>query len=131
MPEFRYSARNAQGLLVEGTVTASDRSAAIAQVEQKRCVPIRVQPAEAAAPKQTVAVAEPAPPQKSPATAGKETSPSKALTAKPDAAVAKGTSARAGAASSVATAGKGMKLSYSQQYLFSEQLAHLLSAGCG
>ena len=49
MPEFRYSARNAQGTLVDGVVTASDRSAAIALVEQKRCVPIRVQPVEAGA----------------------------------------------------------------------------------
>ena len=128
MPEFRYSARNAQGQLVEGTVTANDRSAAIAQVEQKRCVPIRVQSAEAA-PKLALTAAAPAPQQKSPATAGKETSSSKALAAKPDATVAKGSSARAGAASSAAPAGKGMKLTYAQQYLFSEQLAHLLSAG--
>ena len=131
MPDFRYSARNAQGQLVEGTVTASDRSAAIAQVEQKRFVPIRVQPAEAAGakPVQTLAVAESAPQQKSPANAAKETSSSKSLTTKPEAAGAKSASARAGAVTVAAPANRGMKLSYSQQYLFSEQLAHLLSAG--
>ena len=120
MPEFRYSARNAQGTLVDGVVTASDRSAAIAMVEQKRCVPIRVQPVEAGAA---------APQQKSPAMAAvgaqaqKETSSAKSPAAK---------TAEAGGktlAVSKPGAGAGMKLSYSQQYLFSEQLAHLLGAG--
>ena len=127
MPEFRYSARNAQGTLVDGVVTASDRSAAIAMVEQKRCVPIRVQPVEAGA------VA--APQQKSPATsaagaqAPKETSSAKSPPAKTAEAGAKTlTVSKPGAAAS-APAGGGMKLSYSQQYLFSEQLAHLLGAG--
>ena len=132
MPEFRYSARNAQGQLVDGTVTASDRSAAIAQVEQKRLVPIRVQAAESAEPagaKPAMAVAAPAPQQKGPANAVKETSPSKSQTPKTGDPTAKGASSRAGAAAATAPAGGGMKLSYSQQYLFSEQLAHLLSAG--
>ncbi len=67
-----------------------------------------------------------APQQKAPAGGGKESSPSKSLTKKDDApgkpAVKKG-----GPAASAATS--SMKLSHSQQYLFSEQLAHLLSAG--
>ena len=46
MPEFQYRARNADGVLVDGAVTAGDRSAAIAMVEQKRLVPIRVQARE-------------------------------------------------------------------------------------
>ena len=135
MPDFRYSARNAQGQLVDGTVTANDRSAAIAQVEQKRCVPIRVQPVEAADAKQVPAVSEPALRQKSPATAaagaktGKETSSSKGLTAKADDQATKAPVARKRAPSANAPATGGMRLSYSQQYLFSEQLAHLLSAG--
>ena len=128
MPEFRYSARNAQGTLVDGVVTASDRSAAIAMVEQKRCVPIRVQPVEAG----TAA----APQQKSPATAApaalapKETSSAKSPPAKSAEAGAKTLAAsKPGGAAPAAPAGGGMKLSYSQQYLFSEQLAHLLGAG--
>jgi type II secretory pathway component PulF len=129
MPEFRYSARNAQGLLVDGVVTANDRSAAIAMVEQKRCVPIRVQPVEHGAAKPvTGGTAAPAE-QKSPTAAAKETSPSKALAAKPGDPAAKSPAARTGAAPAAAPATAGMKLSYSQQYLFSEQLAHLLNAG--
>ena len=129
MPEFRYSARNAQGQLVDGTVTASDRSAAIAMIEQKRCVPIRVQPAEAGA--SQPALATPAPQQKSPANVAKETFPAKAPLAKTGELAAKSNASKAGApaSSAVVAAGGGMKLSYSQQYLFSEQLAHLLSAG--
>ena len=129
MPEFRYSARNAQGQLVDGVVMANDRAAAIAQVEQKRFVPIRVQPVEAAGAKQAPAAMATAPRQKSPANAAKETSSSKALTAKTDDPSAKAVASKTGAAITVAAAGGGMKLSYSQQYLFSEQLAHLLSAG--
>ena len=135
MPEFRYSARNAQGELVDGTVTASDRSAAIAMVEQKRCVPIRVQSVEVGSGQ--VALTAPAQQQKSPATvatavkAAKETSSSKAALAKAGDGAAKTGASKtgAGATPAVAVAGGGMKLSYSQQYLFSEQLAHLLSAG--
>ena len=134
MPEFRYSARNAQGQLVDGTVTANDRSAAIALVEGKRFVPIRVQPVEAAA--SQTALAAPSSQQKNPATAAtaakgaKETSSSKASLVKTGD-TAKTAASKPGtvAASAVAPAGGGMKLSYSQQYLFSEQLAHLLSAG--
>ena len=108
MPEFRYSARNTQGQLVDGVVTAADRSAAIAQVEQKRCVPIRVQPVEPGA-KTPPANAPAALQQKSPASGGKETSSSKALTAKPDARAAK-PAPRTGAAAAPAPA--GMKLNH-------------------
>ncbi|MEO6739428.1 MAG: type II secretion system F family protein [Chthoniobacteraceae bacterium] len=129
MPEFRYSARNAQGQLVDGTVTASDRSAAIAMVEQKRYVPIRVQPAEAGGAQASLAA--PLPQQKSSAEGAKDTSSSKAALAKTGDAAAKSPASRAGSAtaSAAAPAGRGMKLSYAQQYLFSEQLAHLLNAG--
>jgi type II secretory pathway component PulF len=129
MPEFRYSARNAQGQLVDGVVTASDRSAAIAQVEQKRYVPIRVQPAEAGAAKVALAAAAPGSRQKSAANTAKETSPAKTLTGRADETAAKRTVAKSDARKGAATAGSGMKLSYAQQYLFSEQLAHLLGAG--
>ncbi len=135
MPEFRYSARNAQGQLVDGTVTANDRSAAIAQVEQKRCVPIRVQPVEAASANQAPAISEPASRQKSPANTeagaktARETFSSKALAAKTADGDSNALVARKRAPSANTPASGGMKLSYSQQYLFSEQLAHLLSAG--
>lgn len=128
MPEFRYSARNAQGLLVDGVVTASDRSAAIAMVEQKRCVPIRVQAVMDAAAQAAVATA-PAETQKGSAAGAKETSPSKAIAKKGDAASKTPATKPAGAESSAAPASSGMKLTHAQQYLFSEQLAHLLGAG--
>ena len=132
MPEFRYSARNADGLLVDGSVTAGDRSAAIAMVEQKRLVPIRVQASEHGAAQ--IAVAAPAAPgapaeQKKPGTPAKETSASKALAVKQGGAVAKPAAPHTGTPPAAATAGGGMRLSHSQQYLFSEQLAHLLNAG--
>ena len=42
MPRFSYRARNAQGQLVEGHIEAGDRAAAIQQIEQKQCVPIKI-----------------------------------------------------------------------------------------
>src|SRR5438045_4154595 len=42
MPQFSYRARNAQGELVEGVLDCADRSVAIHQIEQKRCIPIRI-----------------------------------------------------------------------------------------
>ncbi|PYL54135.1 MAG: hypothetical protein DMF29_06910 [Verrucomicrobia bacterium] len=42
MPQFAYRARNAQGELVEGVLDCADRSVAIHQIEQKRCIPIRI-----------------------------------------------------------------------------------------
>ena len=73
MPDFRYSARNAEGQLVDGVVTANDRSAAIAMVEQKRLVPIRVQPAENGAAQLVPAAAAISAQQKSAAAPAKET----------------------------------------------------------
>jgi type II secretory pathway component PulF len=42
MPQFAYRARNAEGGLVEGVLDCADRSVAIRQIEQKRCVPIKI-----------------------------------------------------------------------------------------
>src|SRR5437667_3996588 len=42
MPQFAYRARNAQGGLVEGVLDCADRAVAIRQIEQKRCIPIRI-----------------------------------------------------------------------------------------
>jgi type II secretory pathway component PulF len=43
MPQFAYRARNAQGGLVEGVLDCADRSVAIRQIEQQRCIPIRIE----------------------------------------------------------------------------------------
>src|SRR5437870_7743469 len=42
MPQFAYRARNAQGGLVEGVLDCADRAVAIRQIEQQRCIPIRI-----------------------------------------------------------------------------------------
>jgi type II secretory pathway component PulF len=44
MPQFAYRARNAQGGLVEGVLDCADRAIAIRQIEQQRCIPIRIEP---------------------------------------------------------------------------------------
>jgi type II secretory pathway component PulF len=44
MPQFTYRARNAQGALVEGVLDCPDRAVAIRQIEQQRCIPIRIEP---------------------------------------------------------------------------------------
>jgi type II secretory pathway component PulF len=49
MPQFSYRARNAQGGLVEGVLDCSDRSVAIRQIEQQRCIPIRIEAVAATA----------------------------------------------------------------------------------
>jgi len=49
MPQFAYRARNAQGGLVEGVVDCADRAVAIRQIEQQRCVPIRIEIVDAPA----------------------------------------------------------------------------------
>ena len=43
MPQFTYRARDAQGALVEGTLDCADRAVAIRQIEQQRCIPIRIE----------------------------------------------------------------------------------------
>src|SRR5216684_8368527 len=42
MPQFSYRARNAQGALVEGVLDCPDRAVAIRQIEQQRCIPIKI-----------------------------------------------------------------------------------------
>src|SRR5437879_2340679 len=44
MPQFSYKARNAKGELVEGVLDCADRTIAIHQIEQQRCIPIRIEP---------------------------------------------------------------------------------------
>src|SRR5262245_46686463 len=43
MPEFRYVARNAAGLLLDGTVSSEDRASAIRQVERQGATPIKIE----------------------------------------------------------------------------------------
>jgi type II secretory pathway component PulF len=130
MPQFRYTARNSTGQLVDGTVTASDRSGAIAQVEQQRYIPIKIQMVAdpGAAPLSAAAVANAKPAQKA-LPPPKETSPTTAKSegGKP---VVQGSKALAKpGATPPAPPVKVTSLSHSQQYLFTEQLAHLLGAG--
>lgn len=89
MPDFRFVARDSSGELLNGTVAAQDRAAAILQVERKGAVPISIEPLIVGA---TVAAKKP------------ETAPALEET-------------------SVETLG------HAQRHLFTEQLAHLLSAG--
>ena len=42
VPQFAYRARNAEGALVEGVVDCADRAVAIRQIEQQRCIPIKI-----------------------------------------------------------------------------------------
>jgi len=44
MPQFAYRARNPQGGLVEGVLDCADRAVAIRQIEQQRCIPIKIEP---------------------------------------------------------------------------------------
>src|SRR5687767_5150710 len=50
MPEFRYVARNAAGLLLDGTVSSQDRASAIWQVERQGAIPISIESVGVSAP---------------------------------------------------------------------------------
>jgi type II secretory pathway component PulF len=103
MPQFRYIARNAEGKLVDGVLTCNDRAAAIRQVEQQRCVPIKIE---------SISTDGQSPDEKKPRQERKSSSPSR--TAEP---------------SRTEASGPVQTMSHGQQYLFTEQLAHLLGAG--
>ncbi|HWL53109.1 MAG TPA: type II secretion system F family protein [Chthoniobacteraceae bacterium] len=103
MPDFAYVARSSSGSLAKGTLTAHDRAAAIRQIEALGSVPIRIE------------VAGPATPR---AGQGEER-------AKADGGAGTG---KAGVAAAAAP-GAETTLPLGQLFLFTEQLAHLLSAG--
>lgn len=130
MAQFRYTARNSQGQLVDGVVTANDRSGAITQVEQQRLVPIKI---HAAGDELTTAVAVAEQPKAPAGGSGESTSPAKSQRsggdAKTLATVHRKTPAKPSTDPGPPAATSKLTLSHSQQYLFSEQLAHLLSAG--
>ena len=88
MPSFSYVARNPEGKRIEGVVEANDRAGAIYQIEQLRCVPIKIEWTAGGDRKKS-------------ATAGKPTPSCEPVET----------------------------LSLTQQFLFTEQLGHLLSAG--
>lgn len=117
MPQFRYTARNPSGQMVDGVVTANDRGGAISQVEQQRFVPVKIQLVTDEPAKSVALATKPASTEKSPAKSdsNKTTPALRASAAKTPAAPA--------------PAPQSLKLTHSQQYLFTEQLAHLLSAG--
>ena len=48
MPQFAFRARNPEGGLVEGVLDCADRAVAIRQIEQQRCIPIKIEPVLAA-----------------------------------------------------------------------------------
>lgn len=92
MPEFKYTARNKQGNLLEGIIESPDRSAAIFQVEQEIGFPIKIAPAASRTTR----------------------SPKKSSASSP---------------ASPSSADAPTRLSHTHQFLFTEQLAHLLGAG--
>src|SRR3982751_2862508 len=93
MPQFAYRARDSQGGLVEGVLDCADRAIAIRQIEQQRCIPIKIEPVVASAKGRNGAAAGPPP------------------------------------APGSVTPAQNLKISHGQLLLFTEQLAHLLSAG--
>ena len=119
MPQFRYTARNASGQMVDGVVTANDRSGAISQVEQQRFVPVKIQLVTDEPSKSVALATKPAATEKSPAKSDSNKAAPPAVRSQ---------SVKT-AATPAATAPQSLKLTHSQQYLFTEQLAHLLSAG--
>ena len=108
MPQFKYLARKSDGKLIDGVLTCSDRAAAIHEVEQQGGVPIKIE-----------AVGSDAAAGSSPTS----TTPQRRAEA------TKESSAVAKVAAPSAAAGAVTSLSHTHQHLFTEQLAHLLTAG--
>ena len=114
MPRFNYRARDTQGQLVQGVIEAGDRAGAILAIEQKRCMPIRIEYAAG----ETV----PTSPQKSGVVAGM-LSPAGAASGR----ASLSTSAVASVPINSGAAVTG--ISHAQRLFFTEQLAYLLSVG--
>ena len=114
MPRFNYRARDAQGQPVQGSVEANDRSGAILAIEQRRCVPIKIE----AAGGETVARASGTGGALTPALAGGGGSVG-----------AEASAARTAAAPVPAPKPGTISISHTQRLFFTEQLAYLLSAG--
>jgi type II secretory pathway component PulF len=98
--QFRYTARRSDGQLAQGMVEANDRAGAVLLVEQQRCFPIKIE-VVAAAP------------------GGRKEAKGSAATVE-----------RGGTREAAEVHGtSGQTISLSGQFLFTEQLGHLLSAG--
>ncbi len=108
MPSFNYRARDAQGQLVQGVIDASDRAGAIVAIEQKRCVPIKIDPVGAELTKSVAA---------------------KKSVAKPDGANGGSKAVAVPSPPSASGATTAMSIAHSQRLFFTEQLAYLLSVG--
>ena len=101
MPQFKYLARKPDGKLIDGVLTCNDRAAAIFQVEQQGGVPIKIEPiATSGSPAAKT--------ETSPATRKAPADQTPPATLAP---------------------GEITSLSHTHQHLFTEQLAHLLTAG--
>jgi type II secretory pathway component PulF len=100
MPQFRYTARRSDGQLAQGVVEANDRAGAVLQVEQQRCFPIKIEVVGApAAPGKKEPARRPAAGDKS----ARQPEP--------------------------VNGASSQTISISSQFLFTEQLGHLMSAG--
>ncbi|HSI15073.1 MAG TPA: hypothetical protein VK961_23675, partial [Chthoniobacter sp.] len=121
MPEFFYRARSFDGQVIDGSVTTVSRAAAIAMVEALGVVPISIKADGGAA---TIASARPPTtpvPKKSGSSVVKTSWSARAL--------GRGEDAKKIAAADAGAVTSRDRLSFGQQHLFTEQLAHLLGAG--
>jgi type II secretory pathway component PulF len=112
MPQFRYTARRSDGQMAQGVVEANDRAGAVMLVEQQRFFPIKIELVNG------------------PGAAPARSAPRKAPHAERE--KARGSAVKASAAKTVekvAAPTASQTLSLSNQFLFTEQLGHLLSAG--
>jgi type II secretory pathway component PulF len=100
MPQFRYTARRSDGQLAQGVVEANDRAGAVLQVEQQRCFPIKIELVGGGA------------------AGGRKEPGAKAAP-----------SSRAVSKAEPVGGAPVQTLSIASQFLFTEQLGHLLSAG--
>lgn len=116
MPQFAFQARDSTGKLVEGNVEANDRAQAIRMVEANRCVPVKIGLAAPASSPKKKSEPTPAPVAEKPAAkpVPEKTAPSATVKEEP---------VRVTAPKSTSN------LSHKHKLLFSEQLAHLLTAG--
>ena len=115
MPQFRYRARDAQGQLVEGNIEAGDRSAAIQLIEQRRCIPFKIEADGAGITAGGVPVTASAV-HREQGLLGRWSSGAAATQA-------------SASSSGVSTASQSERLTHGQRLFFTEQLAYLLSAG--
>lgn len=130
MPQFRYTARSADGKLVNGTVESNDRAAAILQIEQQHFFPIKIESAggsgaATAATPAADSVGAGARGTRVPTPAASATGGGTVETARTDRKKAAGSKADAAKATPVVV----QTLPLTHQFLFTEQLGHLLSAG--